>query len=63
MTTGRPSLALFSMLSLFAVAATAAEPVEARGNVEGPVIYVTSQGLFYDSIVYAAEEASEEAKG
>jgi hypothetical protein len=30
-------------------------PAFARGAVEGPIIYVESQGLFYDSIVTAME--------
>ena len=29
--------------------------VTARGIIEGPVVYVESQGLFYDSIVTAME--------
>lgn len=31
-----------------------AAPVDAGGRGEGPVIYVTSQGLYYDSIVTTA---------
>jgi hypothetical protein len=45
---------------LLVVAVTAAlalvwttRDVEARGNRPGPIIYVESQGLFYDSIVTA----------
>ena len=38
-------------LALAAVSAGVPSGVQARGNVEGPVVYVTSQGLFFDSIV------------
>jgi opacity protein-like surface antigen len=38
-------------LALLAVALAGAQSAQARGNVDGPVIYVTGQGLFYDSIV------------
>ena len=45
-------------LLLLVVAVTAAlvwttTDVEARGNVDGPVVFVVSQGLYYDSIVTA----------
>jgi hypothetical protein len=47
-------------IALFAIAAALAPLLGtgdafARGAVEGPVIYVESQGLFYDSIVTAME--------
>jgi hypothetical protein len=42
---------VLAALALIAVALAGAQSAQARGNVEGPVIYVTSQGLFYDSIV------------
>ncbi len=45
---------LGAMLGAFALAAASAglpSAAQARGGVEGPVVYVTSQGLFFDSIV------------
>lgn len=38
-------------VALLAVALAGAQSAQARGDVDGPVIYVTGQGLFYDSIV------------
>ena len=45
------AMSMLSALALFAAVAGVASTVQARGEVDGPVIYVTSQGLFYDSIV------------
>ena len=42
---------LIGAVSLFAVGASAGNNQKGRGN--GPVVYVESQGLFYDSIVIA----------
>jgi hypothetical protein len=46
-------------IEIFAIAAVGlllgAGDVSARGAVEGPIIYVESQGLYYDSIVAAME--------
>jgi hypothetical protein len=46
-------------IAIFAIAAIGllldAGDVRARGAVEGPIIYVESQGLYYDSIVTAME--------
>ncbi len=47
------AISMLSALAMFAVAAGAASTAQARGEVDGPVIYVTSQDLFYDSIVVA----------
>ena len=47
-------LSIGSILAGLAVAgvlAVSAPAAMARGDVEGPVVYVTSQGLFYDSVV------------
>ncbi len=47
------AISMLSALAMFAAAAGAASTVQARGNVptDQPVIYVTSQGLYFDSIV------------
>lgn len=46
------AISMLSALAMFAVAG-AASTAQARGNVptDQPVIYVTSQGLYFDSIV------------
>ncbi len=45
------AISMLSALAMFAAAAGAASTAQARGEVDGPVVYVTSQNLFYDSIV------------
>jgi hypothetical protein len=45
------TLALTSTITGYYITASAAERATGRGT--GPVIYVTSQGLYYDSIVLA----------
>ena len=45
------ALSMLSALAMFAAAAGGISTAQARGNVDGPVIYVTGQDLFYDSIV------------
>lgn len=45
------NLLIVLAVSLVTIVGTSA--VFARGNKEGPVIYVTHQGLFYDAIVAA----------
>ncbi len=47
------ALSMLSALAMFAAAAGAASTAQARGNVpaDQPVIFVTSQGLYFDSIV------------
>lgn len=48
----KPTLrAALAGVAMTAAVAAASATAHARGNVEGPIIYVTSQGLFYDSIV------------
>jgi hypothetical protein len=42
-------------LALLVTMTMAIHQAEARGIIDGPVIYVTGQGLFYDSIVIANE--------
>jgi hypothetical protein len=48
-----------SGIAILAIAAIgfllSAGNVSARGAVEGPIVYVESQGLYYDSIVTAME--------
>ncbi len=47
---------LFTLLALMALGTTATASAQGQGfsrPPSGPVIYVTSQGLFYDSIVLA----------
>ena len=47
------AISMLSALAMLAAAAGAASTVQARGNVptDQPVIFVTSQGLYFDSIV------------
>jgi hypothetical protein len=47
------AISMLSALAMFAAAAGAASTAQAKGRGDGPIIYVTSQGLFYDSIVTA----------
>ena len=47
------TLSMLSALAMFAAAAGAASTAQARGKApqDQPVIFVTSQGLYFDSIV------------
>lgn len=47
------AISMLSALAMFAAAAGATSTVQAKGRGDGPIIYVTSQGLYYDSIVTA----------
>ncbi len=47
------AISMLSALAMFTAAAGVASTAEAKGRGDGPIIYVTSQGLFYDSIVLA----------
>jgi hypothetical protein len=51
----KTKLSVLAVLSLVAIAAvwTATETSALAGRGDGPVIYVKSQGLYYDSIVTA----------
>ena len=42
---------LLVLLAVLILAGVAAIPAAAKGRGDGPVIYVESQGLYYDSIV------------
>jgi hypothetical protein len=44
---------LVVLLVVLMMAAVAVFPASAGGRGDGPIIYVTSQGLYYDSIVTA----------
>jgi hypothetical protein len=49
----KSALALGFAVAATAITATVTEYASAKGRGDGPVIYVTSHGLFYDSIVTA----------
>ncbi len=47
------AISMLSALAMFAAAAGAASTVQAKGRGDGPIIFVASQGLYYDSIITA----------
>ncbi len=46
-------ISMLTAVAMFAVAAGAASTAEAKGRGDGPIIFVTGQGLYYDSIIQA----------
>ena len=45
------ALSVVSALAMLGAVTAMSSTAHARGSVEGPVIYVTGHGLYYDSIV------------
>ncbi len=46
---------LLSAAALVGAVVVGATAAQAQGRGDGPIIYVTSQGLYYDSIVTASQ--------